>query len=194
MYYYVKGELVLKQNGFAVLDNGGIGYKIYTSANTLDRLQEGDKVTLYTHLVVREDVFDLYGFSSTDELSMFTELLGVSGVGPKAALAVLSVATPRELAAAVVTKDSKRLTKAQGVGAKMAQRIILELSDKLKDCDILPEEIKEEVLPSDNFQSDAVNALISLGYSSNEAKSAVSKVDPSLSTEEIIVKALAFMK
>jgi len=190
MYYYIKGEAVLKQENFVVVDNNGVGYKIYTSSKTLDSVREGDKVTLYTYLNVREDVFDLYGFSSIEEHSMFLHLISVSGVGPKAALAVLSVVTPKELALAVITKDSKTLTKASGVGAKMAQRIILELSDKMKNADVLPDEMTGEAVVSSDAQSEAVSALLVLGYSLADAKKAVSMVDASLKTEEIVRLAL----
>lgn len=190
MYYYIKGEAVLRQENFAVIDNGGIGYKLFTSLKTLDSFREGDKVTLYTYLNVREDVFDLYGFSSKEEHTMFLHLISVSGVGPKAALAVLSVVTPNELALAIITKDSKTLTKASGVGAKMAQRIILELGDKLKNEEILPDGVAVEAPNESDAQSEAVSALLVLGYSLADAKNAVSKVDKTLKTEEIVRLAL----
>ena len=189
MYYYISGKLVLKQDNFAVLDNGGIGYKVYTSRTTLDGISGGE-VKLYTYLHVREDIFDLYGFATIEELSMFLQLLSVSGVGPKAALAVLSVVTPSRLALAVITNDTKSLTKAQGVGAKMAQRIILELKDKLKNAEILPKGISEEEFEANDSRSEAVSALIVLGYSQNDAKKAVSGIDASLPAEEIIKIAL----
>ena len=139
MYYYIKGELVLKQDNFAVVDNGGVGYKIHTSGLSLGGVNIGDEVTFYTYLYVREDIFDVYGFTKNDELTMFLHLLSVSGVGPKAALAILSTLTPNQLVLAVMTNDAKALTKAVGVGAKMAQRVILELSGKLKNSEILPD-------------------------------------------------------
>ena len=190
MYYYIKGELVLRKDTFAVIDNGGVGYKLYASAKTLDSFREGDKVTLYTYLNVHEDIFDLYGFATEDEHSMFLNLLSVSGVGPKAALAVLSVVTPKELALAVITKNAKLLTQASGVGVKMAQRIILELADKLKNSEILPQEEGETRSVMADAQSEAVSALIVLGYSQNEAKSAVLGIDETLKTEEIVRRAL----
>ncbi len=190
MYYYISGKLVLKQENFAVLEAGGVGYKIYTSQNTLNGLTQGE-AKLYTYLHVREDIFDLYGFLTNEELSMFLQLLSVSGVGPKAALAVLSIATPAQLAMAVITNDSKALTKAQGVGAKMAQRIILELKDKLKNADIVPEGITQADFEADDSRSEAISALIVLGYSQNDAKKAVAGLDPSLPTEEVVRLALA---
>ena len=190
MYYYIKGEITVKGDNFAVIDNGGVGYKIYTSAKTLSSFREGDRVTLYTYLNVHEDVFDLYGFAAEEEHTMFINLLSVSGVGPKAALSVLSAVTPKELALAVMTKNAKVLTKAQGVGAKMAQRIILELLDKLKNSDIVPDSETEQNVISTDAQSEAVRALIVLGYSQNDAKNAVAGIDKSLTTEEIIKRAL----
>ena len=193
MYYYIKGELVLKQDNFAVVENGGVGYKIYTSALSLENINIGDEVTFYTYLYVREDIFDVYGFTKNDELSMFLHLLSVSGVGPKAALAILSTLTPNQLVLAVMTNDAKALTKAVGVGSKMAQRVILELSGKLKNSEIEPEEITTNNVTLDTSDVEAVSALTVLGYSQAEAKKAVSKVDPTLSVEEIVKKALAML-
>lgn len=190
MYYYIKGELVLKQDNFAVVDNGGVGYKIYTSQSSLAGISQGANVTFYTHLYVREDIFDIYGFVTNDELTMFLNLLSVSGVGPKAALAILSAMTPQQLVLAVITSDAKTLTKANGVGAKMAQRVILELKDKLKNVDIVPDEAMAEEFISEDSGGEAVSALMVLGYSQQEAKKAVSKVDLTLPTEEIVKQAL----
>lgn len=193
MYYYIKGELVLKQDNFAVVENGGVGYKIYTSALSLESVGIGDEVTFYTYLYVREDIFDVYGFTKNDELSMFLHLLSVSGVGPKAALAILSTLTPNQLVLAVMTNDAKALTKAVGVGSKMAQRVILELSGKLKNSEIVPDEMVTKDVTLDTSAIEAVSALTVLGYSQAEAKKAVSKVDPTLSVEEIVKKALAML-
>lgn len=192
MFYYLKGELAIKQENFAVVDIGGVGYKIYTSQLSLDSVLVGNDVTFYTYVYVREDIFDIYGFVSNDELSMFHHLLSVSGVGPKAALAILSVVTPSQLVLAVLTDDTKALTKASGVGAKVAQRVILELKGKLKNTEIVPEEVVGTGIDiSTNSNSEeAVSALTVLGYSQNEAKNAVAKVDPKLSTEEIVKQAL----
>ena len=192
MYYYIKGELILKDAGFVVVDNNGIGYKIFTSGYTMANLSE-KIVTLYTYLHVREDIFGLYGFSTNDELSMFLNLISVSGVGPKAALSILSVMSPMSLAAAIITGDAKALTKANGVGAKMAQRVILELKDKLKNADIIPDTLTKEEVINSGSPEEAVSALMVLGYSQNDAKRAVASVDQSLSTEEIITLALKKM-
>lgn len=192
MFYYLKGELAVKQDNFAVVDIGGVGYKIYTSQLSLDSVSVGNDVTFYTYVYVREDIFDVYGFVSNDELSMFHHLLSVSGVGPKAALAILSVVTPSQLVLAVLTDDTKALTKASGVGAKVAQRVILELKGKLKNTEIIPEEVVGTGIDisANSNSEEAVSALTVLGYSQNEAKNAVAKVDPKLSTEEIVKQAL----
>ena len=188
MYYYIKGELVLKKDNYIVVDNSGIGYKIFTSASTMEALREG-KVTIYTYLYAREDTQDLFGFATNEELSMFLHLISVSGVGPKAALAILSVTTPERFALAVITNDTKTITKAQGVGPKLAQRVILELKDKLKNEDMLPADVAESPDFADN-RGEAVSALMVLGYSQKDASSAVGKVDPALETEEIVKAAL----
>lgn len=193
MYYYIKGELVLKQDNFAVVETGGVGYKIYTSKLSLDGVSVGQEVTFYTYLYVREDIFDVYGFTKNDELTMFLHLLSVSGVGPKAALAILSTVTPNQLVLAVMTSDAKTLTKAVGVGAKMAQRVILELKDKLKNSEIVPDEVVASEVTMDTGALEAVSALTVLGYSQAEAKKAVSKIDPTLGVEEIVKQALALL-
>lgn len=192
MYYYIKGKLALKDLNFAVVEAGGVGYLIYTSMKSLSELGEtGSAVTMYTHLNVREDAQDLFGFTTVEEKNMFLHLLSVSGVGPKAALAILSVVTPAQFAVAVVTNDVKTITKASGVGPKLAQRVILELKDKMKNEDLeLTAEETAEISASDSM-SEAISALVVLGYSVNDAKAAVKKADPSMSTEEIIKKALA---
>lgn len=191
MYYYIKGKLALKDLNYAVVEAGGVGYMIYTSMKSLSELGEaGSAVTMYTYLSVREDAHDLFGFTTVEEKNMFLYLLSVSGVGPKAALAILSVVTPAQFAVAVVTNDVKTITKASGVGPKLAQRVILELKDKLKTEDLeLTAQESAEISSSDSM-NEAVSALVVLGYSANDAKAAVSKIDGSLTTEEIIKKAL----
>jgi len=194
MYYYIRGKYITKKDSFAVVEAGGVGYKIYTSALNLEKMPEpGCEVTMYTHLHVREDAQDLYGFVTNEEITLFLQLMSVSGIGPKAALAIMSVMTCEQFALAVITNDTKAITKAQGVGPKVAQRIILELKDKLKTVDALPENIKETTLEQENHQSEAVTALVVLGYTVNEAKRAVSGVDPELSVELIIKEALKIL-
>ena len=194
MYYYIRGKYITKKDSFVVVEAGGVGYKIYTSALNLDKMPDsGNEITMYTHLYVREDAQDLYGFITNEEITLFLQLMSVSGIGPKAALAIMSVMTCEQFALAVITNDTKAITKAQGVGPKVAQRIILELKDKLKTVDALPENIKETTLEQENHQSEAVTALVVLGYTANEAKRAVSGVDPELSVELIIKEALKIL-
>ena len=131
MYYYVNGTVAEIGPNLAVIDCGGVGYACATTNYTLAQLKKGEKAKLYTYLHVREEIFDLYGFASQAELSSFKMLIGVSGVGPKAALAILSSGTPDQLALSIVTGDEKALTGVPGIGKKIAQRIILELKDKL---------------------------------------------------------------
>lgn len=194
MYYYIRGILVHKDTDFVVVDAGGVGYKIHTSALTIENLgaDMNNEVLMYTYLHVREDVQMLYGFKTREEHGMFLTLLSVNGVGPKAALAILSAAAPAQLAAAVITNDVKTITKAQGVGPKLAQRIILELRDKIKneDLDMGAYDTVDEAPVTDSM-GEAVSALVALGYSHQDAKKAVSGVDGSLSVEEIIKKALS---
>lgn len=192
MYYYIKGTLVQKNDNYIVVDANGVGYMIYTSLNSLQNAGEvGKEITIYTYLHVREDVMDLFGFTTIEEKNMFMHLISVSGVGPKAALSILSVTTPAKFAVAVITNDVKTITKASGVGPKMAQRVILELKDKMKtdELEIDLEDESEDIL-SDN-RSEAISALVVLGYSSADAQKAVKGIDGTLSVEEIIKKALA---
>lgn len=192
MYYYIKGTLVQKSDNYIVVDANGVGYMIYTSLNSMQNTGEiGKKITIYTYLHVREDVMDLFGFTTIEEKNMFMHLISVSGVGPKAALSILSVTTPAKFALAVITNDVKTITKASGVGPKMAQRVILELKDKMKtdELEIDLEDESDNIL-SDN-RSEAISALVVLGYSSNDAQKAVKGIDGTLSVEEIIKKALA---
>lgn len=192
MYYYIKGELAVKDTGFVVVDNSGIGYLINTSLQSIQNAGEiGSEITMYTYLNVREDSQDLFGFTTIEEKNTFLNLISVSGVGPKAALSILSVVTPAQFAVAVVTDDVKTITKASGVGPKLAQRVILELKDKMKNEDLqIDSGSNGEINGTDN-RSEAISALVVLGYSANDAAAAVKSIDASLSVEEIIKKALA---
>ena len=195
MIYSVKGTLIFTDLNTAVVECGGVGFKCVTSLSTLKRLPKtGSEVMLYTYLNVREDAMDLFGFYDIEELECFKMLVSVNGVGPKAAVSILSELTPGKLALAVASGDSKALTKAQGIGAKIGQRITLELKDKMKT--ILPSSQSEgiaavEAVSSDGSSaSEAVSALVSLGYSQSEAALAVSKLDMTQPVEEIIMQAL----
>ncbi len=193
MFYYISGTLAHKEDGFAVIDAGGVGYKLLTSLGSLDRLDAvGSDAKMYTHLYVREGIFDLYGFASEEELNMFLLLTGVSGVGPKAALAVLGVLSPAALSLAVVSGDTKSITRANGVGPKVAQRIVMELKDKIKNEDIIPADLAGESTGGGVFlaSNEAVEALCVLGYSAFEAKQALAGIDMSQDLELIIRDAL----
>ena len=199
MFYYVKGPVVHMAPYLAVVDCGGVGYACRTTNNTLARLRKGETATLYTHLNVREDAMELYGFASENELNCFQLLIGVSGVGPKAALSILSSATPEGLATSIITGDEKALTVAPGIGKKIAQRIILELKDKLAKGQLSTPGGESyggtgvTVIPQ-NKASEAAAALAVLGYSQAEAAAALKDIDmETLALEEIIKQALKKM-
>lgn len=194
LYYYIHGKLVEKGENYVVVDAGGIGYQLFMPLPSIERLGSlNETVTVLSYLYVKEGIMELYGFSSLEEKSMFIHLIGVSGIGCKSAQSILSVAPPEKLALAIITKDYKTLQKAQGVGAKAAQRIVLELSDKLKNAD-LNVELPDDTYTSDvDNRSEALSALIVLGYSDSEAKAALKQIDPTLNTEEIIKQALKKM-
>ena len=192
MYYYIKGKLALRGENYIVIDAHGVGYMIYTSLNTIQNVGvQGSEVTVYTYLNVREDAHELYGFATLEEKTLFMQLLSVSGVGAKVALSVLSVLTPAAFAQAVIFDDIKSITKAPGVGPKVAKRIVLELKDKIKKADIEVGD-KAEIIneAGSDSRSEAVSALLVLGYSITDAQSAVAGVDASLTVEEIIKQAL----
>ncbi len=190
MIYSLKGTLVLTEPGLAVVECGGVGFQCMTTMNTLRTLPKtGSEVMLYTHLNVREDAMDLYGFSGRSELSCFRMLITISGVGPKVALAILSELAPEQVALAVSTGDSKTLTRASGVGPKLAQRIVLELTDKVKKMSVSGVGFVPADTPAVSASSnigEAVNALTVLGYTPSEAAAVAAKFDSSLPVEEII--------
>jgi Holliday junction DNA helicase RuvA len=195
MYAYIKGTLKGKFEDYIVIDNGGIGYKIQTSLTTLKEIDsiESD-VKVYTYLHIREDAMSLYGFLTREELSMFELLITVSGVGPKAAISLLSSITPSKFGLAVITEDVKTLTKARGIGNKTAQRIILELKDKIKKeqlMTITKEPGYELSKIGDSKMSEAIDALMILGYTAFEANQAVSAAyAENMDLEEIIRNSL----
>ena len=197
MFYYLNGTIAEIGANLAVVDCGGVGYACATTNYTLAQLKRGEKVKLYTYLHVREEIFEIYGFASQGELNSFKMLLGVSGVGPKAALAILSATTPDQLALAIVTGDEKTLMAAPGIGKKIAQRIILELKDKLsKDPGSFAAASGASVaIPVRNDKSgEAAAALAVLGYTSQDISVALKGLDmDSLPLEEIIRQALKRM-
>lgn len=196
MFYYINGLVAVLEENLAVLDCGGVGYACHTTSYTLAQLQIGTQQKLFTYCHVKEDAFDIYGFATKEELSCFNRLLSVSGVGPKAALAILSSVTPSQLTLAVVTGDEKTLTMAQGVGKKMAQRIILELKDKMAAATTQYDTPSGGFVPvaAGNKTSEATAALASLGYSNSEIALALKNIDvENLSLEDIVRSALRAM-
>ena len=195
MFYYIDGTVTALEPGLTVLDCGGVGFALYTTTNTLARLKTGEKAKLYTCPLIREDCFDLYGFATVAEKRSFELLLGVSGVGPKAALSILSVGTPEHLAMAVISGDERALTAAQGVGKKLAQRVILELKDKVgKETSVLSFEPGGPIPPAPGTSdklADAAAALAVLGYGNAEIAAALRAVDTEgLTLEEIVRQSL----
>lgn len=197
MFYYLNGIVAETGASLAVIDCGGVGYACATTNYTLAQLKKGEKAKLYTYLHVREEIFELYGFASQGELNSFKMLIGVSGVGPKAALAILSSTTPDQLAMAIVTGDEKALTAAPGIGKKIAQRIILELKDKLsKDPGSFASSGGTGApVPVRNDKSgEAAAALAVLGYTSQDIAVALKGLDmDAMPLEEIIRQALKRM-
>jgi len=200
MFHYISGKVAALEANLAVIDAGGVGYAIFTTTTSQAELQMGEFGKLFTYNVIREDCFDLYGFSTLGEKRCFELLLGVSGVGPKAALSILSSTTPEGLAMSILAEDEKMLTRAQGIGKKIAQRVILELKDKMgKNAEAValsggtrsaatPRAVGGDVL------GDAVAALAVLGYSQGEISLALRDIDvASHSLEQVIRLALKNM-
>ncbi len=198
MYYYVNGTVAELEGGLAVIDCGGVGYACATTNYTLSQLKKGTQAKLYTYLNVREDAMELFGFADQSELRSFKLLIGVSGVGPRAALSILSAVTPQQLALAVVTEDEKALTAANGIGKKTAQRVILELKDKLAGEEAFASGAKGGVSVTaavpHSKKSEAQAALAVLGYGSAEINAALKDIDvDALTLEDIIRQALKRM-
>lgn len=194
MYSYIKGTIEELYLDHIVIDNNNIGYRINVSSKTLKDLQLGNMAKIYTKLIVREDDMSLCGFSTKEELEMFELLTSVSKIGPKVGLGILSFASPRQLGAYIVSEDIAKMSKAPGVGKKTAERIILELKDKIDKQNIEFEPTLLSQAPVAVSQDEAVDALIALGYSTAEAKEAVDKCKKTgLNTEDIIKKSLSYL-
>ena len=195
MIYSVRGNLILMDAGLAVVECGGVGYRVQTSITTQKQLKLNTETMLYTYMNVREDAMELYGFASKGELSTFKMLIGITGVGPKVALAILSDLTSEQIAMCVSSGDSKTLTRANGVGAKLAQRIVLELKDKIKCVvDTAGFDVsKGSVITDTGNVPKAVAALAVLGYSAADVTPILSKLDPSMSVEAMIAATLKQM-
>ena len=201
MFYYVRGELMFTEPGVAVVDCAGVGYKLLVSDNTLGKLASMDKkeVLLYTHLYMREDAVDLIGFATKEELSAFKLLITVSGIGPKAAMSILSLLSVEKFALAVSTQDIKTISKAQGIGKKSAERIVLELKEKVAKefavsgtSSVEEEETVDTSFVGGNFD-EAEKALMVLGYTKAEAQGALKGVPPTATLEEMVSAALRKM-
>lgn len=195
MIYSVRGKYIHSEPGFAVIECAGVGYRCQTTTNTQRNIKLNTEVTLYTHLNVREDAMELFGFSSQTELQSFRILIGVTGVGPKMALSILSELSSEQVAMAVSAGDVKSLTRASGVGPKLAQRIILELKDKLKGfatSDVSVSGSGSVISDTGNI-SKAVAALAVLGYSAADVTPVLSQMDPNLSVEQLIAQTLRRM-
>ena len=201
---YVKGFLAEKFEDSVVVETGGIGYRVFVPTSVLETLPKtGDTVKIYTYFSVREDAMSLYGFLSRQDLDMFRQLIGVNGVGPKSALGILSALSPDTLRLAVISGDAKAISKAPGVGSKTAQRIILDLKDKVKAEDILdgvtePVSGHAEVSGIGEIGKEAIEALTALGYSASEASGVVKKVKitENMTAEDVLkaaLKHLAFL-
>ena len=195
MIYSVRGNLILMDAGYAVVECGGVGYRVQTSVNTQKQLKLNTETMLYTHMNVREDAMELFGFATKGELSTFRMLIGITGVGPKVALAILSELSSEQIAMCVSSGDSKTLTRASGVGPKLAQRIVLELKDKIKGvADTAGFEVgKGSVIADTGNVPKAVAALAVLGYSAADVTPILSRLDPKLSVEAMIAATLKQM-
>ena len=189
MFYSLTGKLIHTEAYLAVVECGGVGYRCMTSLTTLSCLPPaGERVTLYTHLNVREDALDLFGFYSMNELDAFKKLIGVSGVGPKSALAILSDMTPDRLALCIASGDAKSLTRAPGVGVKLAQRLILELKDKISKAELASGvgEAAVQIGADGSGMNEAAAALCTLGYSQSQAAEALAGLAADLPVDELI--------
>lgn len=187
MIYSLHGELTHWETGLAVVECGGVGYACRTTMNTLAKIRELDEVTLYTYLHVTENSLDLFGFADNAELGAFRQLISVSGVGPKAALSILSDITPSKLALCIASGDYKTLTKSPGIGAKIAQRIVLELKDKVaKEQKISASDLQSASLPTGDNLTEALTALQTLGFTPAQCGAALLGADPASSVEDLI--------
>lgn len=192
MFEYLKGTVVDIVIDRMIIEVNGIGYRVNSSTNSASKIKKGEQAIIYTHLVVREDELSLYGFTSLEELEMFQKLISVSKIGPKVASGILSTYTPGKLGAYILSNDTAALAKSPGVGKKTAERIVLELKDKIDKTNVE----YDYTLFNDEHKDDdeAVAALIALGYTKLEAEQAVQAVkDISLATEDIIKNALKWL-
>ncbi|MGM9979264.1 MAG: Holliday junction branch migration protein RuvA [Clostridium sp.] len=199
MYEYIKGKYIGINKDYIIVENNGIGYRIFTSGATMSAMPaSGEEVKLYLEQIVREDFIGLYGFETKEELEMFKLLLGINGVGSKAALSLLSISRINNLKYAIITGDDKQLCRAPGIGKKTAGRIILELKDKLSKEDMIIENGNLEELNGDDENyavkmNEALGALLALGYSEKEAELSLKKANKEESVENIIKECLRIL-
>ena len=190
MIYNLRGKLTACDINFIVVECGGVGFKCFTSLNTAKQLGEiGKEINVFTHLAVREDAMDLYAFATTAELDAFKLLITVSGIGPKAAVAILSELTPDRLALCIASGDAKSIPAAQGVGKKTAERVVLELKDKIgsiatEAASATVSNLQKNI--ENSASAEAIEALVSLGYSQSDAAVVVGSLDSSMSVDEMI--------
>lgn len=190
MLYNIRGKLTVSDVNFIVVECGGVGFKCFTTLNTVKNIgRTGDEVNVFTYLAVREDAMDLYGFATLDELNAFKLLISVSGIGPKAAAAILSELAPDRLAVCIASGDAKAITRAQGVGKKTAERVVLELKDKMGSIAVgdTSDVVSSVASVGESSNSaEAVEALVALGYSQSDAAVVVGGMDKSLTVDEMI--------
>lgn len=186
MYEYIRGNLEMLGDDYIVIDVQGIGYKIFTSQNSIKNLEINTDTRAFTHLVVKEDDLLLYGFSSKEELKIFKQLISVSGVGPKAAVSLLSQFKAHEIASAIITKNIAQITKAQGIGKKIAERIILELKDKIDTDEAIA--VNENFDTPNDDMSQVIEALMALGYNYSVAAGAVARIKDANKPLDIMIK------
>lgn len=198
MFSYIKGILEEINKDYVVVENNGIGYELYIPSRQIETLPaKGNDIKLFTYLQVKEDGLTMFGFMDKESLCLFKQLLGVSGVGPKSALGILSLLSPNDLRVAILTQDSKTISKAPGIGSKSAQRIIIDLKDKVDIDDVVPVDdyINEDLNTDSTAKQEAVMALNALGYSTKEAKEALAHIDNSkeYEVEDYLKMALKYM-
>lgn len=194
MYEYITGKYTGMNRDYIVVENSGIGYKVFTSGSTMSQLpQAGEEIRVFLQQIVREDFLGLYGFLTREELEMFNLLLTINGVGAKAALSLLSICSVTNLKYAIATKDEKTIMRAPGIGKKMAQRVILELQDKVERGAAESAAAAEGKDASAASAREALDALLALGYSEKEASNALKEVDQKDTVENIIKKCLKYL-
>ena len=186
MIEYLRGKILAKDEKGIVLNIGGVGYRVFLNSKGMKKIGEGDDVTLFTYMAVREDAQELYGFLDKEELEFFKLLIGISGVGPKIALNILAVSSIKELKKAIVSEDPGILTMVSGIGKKTAERVVVELKNKVDELGVATEGMGKE----SNTHGEAVEALIELGYNASDARKALLEVDEKFTVEEKVREAL----